>query len=448
MREEFDVFVIGSGIAGQSVAKACVENKLKVAISDHRVYGGTCANRGCDPKKVILGVTEVMKLSQNLNGKGVSELPELSWKDVMTFKKQFTDAVPASTEKKMKKLGIAMYHQSPHFLDSNTLSVEGKTVKAKKIVIASGLMPRPLDMEGASLALLSDDFMELKELPESMIFIGAGYIGMEFAHMAARFGVKVTVLDLDSRPLSVFDKDMVEYIRKTSEDIGIEFIFNAEVTSIKELRKNKRVNFSVKGKKQDAVAELIFNTSGRIPSIDMLDLEKGNVATSSNGIAVNEYLQNTTNPDVYACGDVSANAVPLTPFSSLEGKMVAHNILNGNEKKADFPVTPSVVFTLPNLASVGMSEEEAKNLNIDIEIVCQDASAFYNAKRINEKIYAYKTVVDKKTNKILGAHLVGPEAGEVINLFSMAIYNKMTVAELKEMIFTYPSWGADIPYMF
>ncbi|WP_378181020.1 dihydrolipoyl dehydrogenase family protein [Aquimarina sp. SS2-1] len=446
--KEFDVFVIGSGIAGQTVAEDCARNGYKVAIADKREFGGTCANRGCDPKKVILGFTEVVKKSTDLSNKGIVKLPELDWQEVMKFTCEFTDAVPASTEDNLKELGVTLFHQSPKFIDTNTLSVEGKTVKAKKIVIATGLVPRSLDIEGGSLALVSDDFLKLDKLPESMIFIGAGYIGMEFAHMAARFGVDVTVVESGERPLSVFDKDMVQCIIRASEDIGIKFIFNAEVNAIEDLRKNKRIYYTVNGKENEAKAEIIFNTTGRIPSLENLALEKGNVSFSDKGIEVNRYLQNPKNKNVYACGDVANHALPLTPFSSRHGKIVAHNLHHGNEMKADFPVTPSVAFTLPNIASVGLSEKEANKKYENIKIMNRDASSFYNAKRINQKIYAYKTIIDKDTERILGAHLVGPEAGEIINLFAMAIHNKTTISEIKDMIFTYPSWSGDIQYMF
>ena len=189
--KEYDVFIIGTGTAGKNVAKDCAAAGLKVGISDNREYGGTCANRGCDPKKVLMGISEILDKASKLKGKGITKFPEVSWEDVMAFKKTFVDAVPAFTEKNLDKLGIDLYHQSPRFLDENTLSVEGKTITANKIVIATGQVPMELKIPGREYALVSDDFLELKTLPETMLFIGAGYIGMEFAHIAARFGVKV-----------------------------------------------------------------------------------------------------------------------------------------------------------------------------------------------------------------------------------------------------------------
>ena len=446
--KQYDVFIIGTGTAGKNVAKACVEARLTVGIADNREFGGTCANRGCDPKKVLLGITEILDRAAKMKGKGITSVPEVSWKDAMAFKETFVNAVPAYTEKDLEKLGIELYHQSPKFLDENTLSIEGKTITAKKIVIATGQVPMELPIPGREFALVSDDFLNLKELPKSMIFIGAGYIGMEFAQLAARFGVEVTMMDFAPRPLMNFDQDLVKYLQKTSEELGIKFILNAEVISIDKLTKNFRVKAIQDGKKVSAKAEMVFNTAGRMPSIGDLDLEIGNVAFSNKGISVNEFLQNPTNKNVYACGDVADSpGLPLTPLSSLEAEVVAHNIINDKKIKPDYPPQPSVVFTLPNLANVGLSEEETKEKGYDVTVEHKLAADWFNAKRLNEKIYAYKTIVDNNTGQILGAHLIGPKAAEVINLFAMAIYAKIDHKDSKKMIFAYPTWGNDVKGM-
>ncbi|MFD2434063.1 dihydrolipoyl dehydrogenase family protein [Mesonia maritima] len=441
--KEFDVFVIGTGTAGKSVAKSCIAEGMSVAIADNREFGGTCANRGCDPKKVLVGLTEILDRSQKMLGHGITKMPEFSWEELQNFKKTFVDAVPAATEKDLKKLGIEMYHQSPKFLDKNTLSVEGKTVKAKKIVIATGNKALELKIPGAEHLKISDDFLSLEKLPETMLFIGAGYIGMEFAHIAARCGVKVTLVDAKPRPLTNFDEAMVKHIVTASEEIGIDFIFNAKAASVEKLQKNYRLTANQEGKEISVKAEMIFNTAGRIPSIEDLDLEKGNVAFTKKGISVNEKLQNTTNESVFACGDVSdSKGLPLTPLSSQEARVVTSQLLDKQEKEeAIYPPQPSVVFTLPNLASVGLSEKEAREKGYEIIVEEKLVPKWFNAKRINAKIYAYKTIVDKKTGLILGAHLVGPEASEIINMFVMAICGKLTCENLKKNDFCLPNLG-------
>lgn len=446
--ETYDVFVIGTGTAGKKVADACAEAGLRVAIADNREFGGTCANRGCDPKKVLVGITETLERSRDLRGKGICDMPKVNWPDLMKFKETFTEAIPFTTERKLKKLGIKLYHQSPKFIDENTLSVEGKTIVADKIVIATGMVPMELKIPGRAYALISDDFLNLPELPKSMIFIGAGYIGMEFAHIAARCGVDVTVMDVSERILTNFDEKLAHYLQENSEGLGIKFVLNAKVNGIEKLRKNFRVSAKQDGKEIEVTAEMVFNTAGRVPAIAELDLEKGNVAFSKNGVEVNEFLQSPTNPRVYACGDVSASGtLPLTPLSSQEGRVVEKNILKGNHLKLEVPPTPSVVFTQPQLAMVGLNEEGAREQGYDFEVKEANVPDWYNSKRMNQNCYAFKTLVDKKTGLLLGAHLLSNDAGETINMFVMAMCGRLDYKTLKGMIFTYPSWAGDIKAM-
>jgi len=446
--EEYDVFVIGSGTAGKIVAYDCVDEGMSVAIADNREFGGTCANRGCDPKKVLVGITHAFQLSRNLKGKGIVKAPIIDWQALQKYKSTFTDAVPAVTEKDLKKTGIKLYHQSPKFLDKNTLSVEGKTVKAKKIVIATGLKPLDLKIPGREHLKVSDDFLDLEELPENIVLVGAGYIGMEFAHVAARCGTKVTIIEAGSRPLEGFEEDIVSHLTRASEKLGIEFIFNARVSEVEKLQKNYRVFYQKNGKTDSVTARIIFNTAGRVPSIDDLDLESGKIDFNEKGVSVNEYLQSPTNSSVYACGDVSASgSLPLTPTSSQEGRIVSLNIRKGNLEKMIFPPIPSVVFTIPELATIGLTEEEAKKQGFDYVVEYKSVPEWFNAKRINDDVYAYKTIVDKNRQIILGAHIIASEAGEMINLFVLAMCGKLTTNDLKAMIFAYPTWGNDIKGM-
>ena len=446
--KEYDVFVIGTGTAGKSVAYDCVADGMTVAIADNREFGGTCANRGCDPKKVLVGITEAFQIAKNLEGKGIVAAPKIDWEALQKYKSTFVNAVPAATERDLKEAGIDMYHQSPKFLDENTLSVEGKTVKAKKIVIATGLRPLELKIPGREHLRVSDDFLEMDQLPESIVLVGAGYIGMEFAHIAARCGAKVTIIESGNRPLDGFEEDIVSHLTEASMKLGIEFIFNARVSEVEKLQKNYRVSYQKNEKTESVTARMVFNTAGRVPSIDDLDLENGNVAFEKSGISVNEFLQNPTNPSVYACGDVSASgALPLTPTSSQEARIVSLNIRNGNKIKMNFPPVPSVVFTIPKLATIGLTEKEAKEKGYEYIVEYKSVPKWFNAKRINEQVYAYKTIVDKKRNIILGAHIISSEAGEMINLFVLAMCGKLTTEELKAMIFAYPTWGNDIKGM-
>lgn len=448
--EKYDLLVIGTGRSGRDVAQACAEKGWRVAIADDREYGGVCANRGCDPKKVLVSFTEIIDRAKKMKGNGITSLPKTSWKDLQKFKHQFTDAVPFVNERKLKDKGVVLYHQSPKFLDKNTLSVEGKTIEAGKVVIAAGQIPLPLYFDGAQYLLTSEDFLSLEELPKSMIFIGGGFVGMEFAHVAARMGVKVTLIHAHEKPLNNFDPDMVDKLVEASEELGIQFIFNARAHKIEKLTSGFQVSADQNGKTVKAKADLIFNAAGRVPSIDKLDLEKGQVTYTPKGVSVNENLQNTSNPNVYACGDAAASkGLPLTPLASFEAEIVIAQLLDKkNKSKIDYPAQPSVVFTFPNLASVGLSEKEAKKQFKSLDIKTLDAAKWYSPKHLNDKFYAYKILIDKKTDQIVGAHMVGAGVSESINLLAMAITHKIKVNDLKNTIFAYPTWGNDLKSMW
>lgn len=447
--ENYDILVIGTGKSGSDVANACADEGWKVAVADNREYGGVCANRGCDPKKVLASFTEILYRSQNMVGKGINQLPEVSWEALQQFKHQFTDAVPFVTERSMKEKGITLYHQSPKFLTANTLSIEGKTISAKKIVIASGQKTRPLFFKGAQHLLISDDFLELEHLPKSMIFVGGGYIGMEFAHIAARFGVKVTVIHSHKRPLNNFDPDMVDELVKVSQGLGIKFLFNAHVKRLEKISVGYKVYADQSEKEIAATAELVFNATGRVPSLEDLDLDKGGVSFSKKGVEVNENLQNPKNKNVYACGDVAASpGLPLTPLAPFESSIVITHLLDKKEKKkAIYPDIPSVVFTLPNVSNIGLSQEEAEKKFKHIKIYHKEATDWYSAKHIHDPVYAYKIITHSQTKKILGAHLIGSQASEMINIIAFAMANDLTMDAFQKTLFAYPTWGRDLQSM-
>ena len=445
--EHYDIFVIGTGSAGRQVATRCAKAGMKVAIADNREYGGTCANRGCDPKKVLLNASEIIARTSHMAEVGVTDVATINWQALQKFKEKFVSAMPVKTEDSLEQAGITMYHQSPEFIEEGLLIVEGKKVTADKVVIATGLIPRPLHFKGAELFKTSDDFLELPELPESIIFVGGGYIAMEFAHIAARCGVNVTVIDRGERVLKMFDEQITDQLQKASSDIGIKFIFNADVIGAEMLQKNTRVFYKQEGKEHELKAEMVFNTSGRVPSIDMLALDKGNVEATSRGIKVNKYLQSVSNPNVYACGDVAdSGSLPLTPLSGLEGKHVGMQLATGERKAYTFPAIPTAVYTTPQLAIVGLTEEQAKAQGIEYKVLEEHVPDWFSIKRLNSPDYCYKTIKGPN-DEILGAEILAPEASEMINLFAMAIQQKMTCTQFRETIFAYPTFASDMQSM-
>lgn len=445
--KHYDVFVIGTGVAGRTAAEICANNNLKVAMADNREFGGTCATRGCDPKKVLLQFTELLNKSHHLMDHGISKKPQINWEDVQKLKTSFTEDIPSKTENKLSDLGIDFYHQSPIFQNANQIVLEGKLISADKFIIASGLIPRTLEMEGNKYLETSDDILNLDKIPETATFVGAGYVGFEFACMLATLGCKVTMIENGPTPLTQFDAFLVDKLVTYLESIGITFIFNAEVTAIQKLKKNVKVNYLLNDENLSVKSRKVYNTTGRIPSIEMLELQNANVKFDHSGILVNDFLQSISSPNIYACGDVSSKSLPLSSLSGLQGYIVGNNIVKEKSKKFEVQTVPSTVFTTPQLSSVGYTEDEAQKRFKNIKIYKGDASHWYNAKKENNPIYTYKILVNELTDCIVGAHLLSSQANEAINLFSIAIQQKMTAYQFKKQIFTYPSYSNDLKKM-
>ncbi|MDX5422205.1 MAG: NAD(P)/FAD-dependent oxidoreductase [Hymenobacteraceae bacterium] len=444
--KKYDVFIIGVGMAGAAVAKKCAKKGLKTAITDFRPYGGTCALRGCDPKKVLIDGVALRQQVQLHLGKGLTGDVKVNWQELMKFKETFTAPVPENMEKGFQKAGIDTYHAPAAFLDESTLQVGKETVSAEKIVVVTGARPRELDAKGAEHTITSDDFLNLEALPGHITFLGGGYISFEFAHLAARTGSRVTIVEHGPRPLKHFEQDMVDEVVRVSKDADIDLKLNCEVERIEQHGNGFVVHF--KGEAGAIETGLVVSAIGRVPEVGQLDLEKGNVRHNRKGIEVNEYLQSTSNPRVYAAGDVAdTEGLPLTPVAVYEGHFLAANLIKGNSKKVNYPEIPTVVFTIPPLASVGLTERQAKEQGLDYKVNTHDARQWFNGRRHRAHAYAYKVLVNKSDGSILGAHLVGPQAEETINVFAVAMKAGMKARELKSFLFSYPTMASDVSYM-
>lgn len=445
--KQFDVIILGTGSGGSAVAYKCAKAGKKVAIVDYRPYGGTCALRGCDPKKVLVGITEALSLSIRLRSKGIATPATVSWKDLMQFKKSFTEPVPPKSEAGFKKAGIDTYHGRACFASENTIQIEGHKLQAEKFIIATGAKPHPLSVPGEESIVDSTAFLELEELPEDIILIGGGYIAFEFAHIASRFGSKVKILQRGEQALKNFDPDLVDQLVKATESLGVEVVLNAEVKGIAKEGGKLIVKASSAGKEVSFTTSLAVHAAGRTADIEDLQLEKVNVAFDRKGIKVNEYMQSTTNPNVYACGDVNDKGLPLTPVAGKESLIAASNLLKGNHKKIEYGQIPSNVFTTPPLAAVGLTEQEAKDEGRNFKVNQGEMTEWFSYRRLNEPVAAYKVLVDTETDQIIGAHLLGHHSEEIINIFAVAMNANMTASQLKKTIFSYPTNASDIVYM-
>ncbi|ADR22100.1 hypothetical protein MATR_02630 [Marivirga tractuosa] len=445
--KKYDVIVIGSGMGGMTIANKCAKKGLKTAVTDSRPYGGTCALRGCDPKKILVGAAEIIDRANKMKGIGIQGHISINWQDLMAYKNELVSKMPKNVEKGYEKSGVEMYHGTASFESENTVRIGDDLLEADKIVIATGARPVVLDIPGGNLPIDSTDFLNLGKLPEHITFIGGGYIAMEFAHLAVRAGSKVTIFHRGKMPLESFESDIVKHLVKATEELGIELHLEWDVVAVEKKDSGYTVKAESKGGEKTIQTNLVVNAAGRVPELDGMNLEKANISYGKKGIDVNEYLQSLTNERVYAAGDAAdSKGLNLTPVAVMEGHAVATNIIRGNSKKPDYTEMPSSVFTLPTLAAVGMTEAQAKKAGLEYQVKASSASSWYNAKRINESTYAYKIISDKE-GYILGAHIIGPHAEEMINLFAMTIKAKLKVSDIRDMVYSYPSMASDIGSM-
>lgn len=447
--EEFDLIVVGSGTAAKNAAYTCNAVGWDVAVIDSRPFGGTCVLRGCDPKKVLVGVAATVDRFNRYQGSGTAGGPaEIDWPTALEFKRSFVEGIPEATEEGLREAGIASYHERARFEDERTICVNDADLRAEKILIATGSKPLTLGIEGEEHLTTSDEFLELDELPGKIVFVGGGFISFEFAHIAARAGSEVQILEALPRPLGPFDPDLVELLVNSTEEHGIEVHTETRAQAIRSRDSDYEILISKDGEERTLRADLVVHGAGRVPQIDDLDLERANVAREKGGVSVNEYLQSVSNPAVYAAGDCAATEGPmLTPVAGREGDIAAANMLEGNHKKPDYAGTGSVVFTISPLASVGLSEEAASENGLDFDVNYGETSGWYTSQQSRTRHAGYKTLIEKESGRILGAHVLGHHAEEIINLFGLAIRERIPADNLKEISWGYPTATSDIQYM-
>ncbi len=448
MAETFDLVVIGTGTAGSTVAHRCRSAGWKVAIADSRPFGGTCALRGCDPKKVLVGAADAVDWARRMRGKGIRGESGIDWAELMSFKRTFVEGVPASREERMVRAGIATFHGRARFVSQTSVQVGGTVLEARHLVVAAGMKPRDLSVPGAEHLTTSDQFLELSRLPPRIVFVGGGYISFEFAHVAARAGAEVTILHRGERPLPLFDPDLVDLLVERTRRLGVRLELRTAVEEIELSGGGLAVRASTSDGERVFPADLVVHGAGRVPDIDDMDLAAGGVERDARGVKVNACLRSVSNDAVYAAGDAAASGgPPLTPVAGYEGEIVAANLLNGKETAADYKGIPSVVFTIPPLAAVGHLEATAQREGLRFRVHREETSGWYSSRRVAEKFSGFKVLVEEGTERILGAHLLGQHAEETINLFALAIRSGLGAAELKRVLFAYPTHASDIVYM-
>lgn len=447
MKIEGDVVVIGGGPGGYVAAIVAAKNDLKTVLIEYDNLGGTCLNRGCIPTKALVRSSEVYELVRDSEEFGIfNEAPSFDFTKIMERKDNIVKELVAGIEYLVDKNEITLLRGVGDIVDKNTVVVkegkdEGTTVDAKNIIIATGSQPFIPPIKGADKTknlYTSDEMLSLEELPESLAIVGSGVIGMEFAFICNALGVEVSVIGSSDDILSNMDKDIIREITRISKRKKIKLITGARVEELSDTDDGKVVvGFQRKGKQDSITADKVLMATGRSPNFSGIDLEKLGIELSDRrGIKVNGKLQ-TTVDNIYAIGDVT-NINQLAHVASYQGVVAVNNIA-GNEIEADYSIVPGAIFTTPEIASVGPTEDQAKEQGLDISVGKFIFAANGKALTYGERRGLVKVIADKATGVILGGHIIGPHASDLIHEITVAIKNKLTAEQIADTIHAHPT---------
>jgi glutathione reductase (NADPH) len=447
MDRQYDLVVVGTGVTS-AVASSCRKAGWTVAVVDRQPFGGTCALRGCVPKKILVGAAEAVNGARDMKGRGVSAgSVVIDWPELIAFKRSFIGRTTEHTERTWAEMGIEQFHGLAHFVGPTTLAVGDDRLTGRRVLIAAGAIPMPLKFPGADHLTTSDEFLSLDRLPPRVLFVGGGYISFEFAHVAARAGAQVTILHRGPRPLPGFDPDLVDLLLRRSGELGIRVEVETDVAGIESGAHGLVVHGTRQGTERRFETDLAVHGAGRIPELDGLKLEVAGVKREKRGVVVNQFLQSVSNPAVYAGGDAAASGPPLTPKADHDAAVLTTNLLEGNRRAVNYDGIASAVFTIPPLASTGMTEDAARKEGRKFRTSWKDTSDGFHTRRVGETASGFKVLIEEDTNHVLGAHLLGPHAEDVINLFAVAVRLRIPAGELKEVLFAYPTSSSDVRFM-
>lgn len=448
MSSRFEVVVIGTGEAGSAVATQCRAAGKTVAIVDARPFGGTCGLRGCDPKKVLVGAAEIIDRQRRMQGRGIVGQGHIDWAELIRFKATFTDPFPRQREEGFVRAGIATFHGRARFQGAHSMQVGDDLLEGTHVVVATGAWPARLHLGGEEHLIRSDQFLDLETLPRRIIFVGGGYIAFEFGHIAARAGAEVTILHRGDRPLERFDADLVAKLLERTRAAGIDVRTRTTVTAVEGTSGRFTVRAATESRSEAFGADMVVHAAGRAPELADLNLSAAGIAFDERGVRVNDYLQSVSNPAVYAAGDAAnSGGLPETPFAQYEGGLVARNLLEGNQHRAEYRGMASVVYAIPPLGRVGLTEEEARARGLSFRVNQADTSGWYSARRVAEPASMYKILIEQDSGRILGAHLLGPDADEFTNVFALAVRADIRADALKETLFVYPTQASNMAWM-
>lgn len=441
-----DITIIGGGPGGYVAAIEGAKLGAKIVLIEKESMGGTCLNWGCIPTKALVRSAEIFNLMKESKDYGViGENISLDMKRVIDRKKDIINELVQGIEYLMEKNKISVLKGNGEVIDKNTIFVKNgnkeTTIKTKNMILATGSKPAILPIEGndAKNVLTSKELMSIDYVPDSLIIVGGGVIGMEFAFIFNAFGSKVTVIEYARDVLAVLDKDVREEINKIAKEQGITIYTSSKVNEIIDAEDGKSlVKFEKDGIDKYITGDKILMSVGRQPYYGELDLQDIAVQLNENGkgIKIDDKME-TTCEGIYAIGDVT-NKIQLAHVASHQGIVAVNNIM-GKNAKMDYTVIPSAIFTSPEIATVGLCEREAKDNGIEISIGKFPFGANGKALTLGEKSGFVKIIADKSSQVVLGGAIIGPHATDLIHEITLAIKNKLKLEDIIETIHAHPT---------
>lgn len=436
MSRQFDLFVIGAGSGGVRAARVAAGLGARVAIAEERQLGGTCVNVGCVPKKLFVYASHYSEDFADARGFGWDvDTPEFHWPRLLANKDREIGRLNAVYGRLLADAGAQLVTGRARLVDAHTVEVDGRQFSTERILIATGGWPRVPEFPGREHVITSNEVFHLPQLPRRAVVVGGGYIAVEFAGIFHGLGVHTTQLYRGDLFLRGFDRECRTFLAGEVRKRGVELRFDTDVTSVEKTAAGLRV---ILGDGDALETDLVLYATGRAPVTAGLGLEAAGVALRPGGaIEVNDSLQ-TSVPHIYAIGDVT-DRVNLTPVATAEGTALARSLFGGLEARVDYDGIPSCIFSQPNLATVGLTEEQARDGGRDILVF---RTAFAPMKQTlggrSEKMLM-KLIVDRASDRVLGAHMVGPDAGEIIQGLAVAMKAGATKAMFDATIGIHPT---------
>lgn len=433
---DYDLFTIGAGSGGVRASRVSASLGAKVAVAEERYLGGTCVNVGCIPKKLLVYASHYGEDFDDMAGYGwtVRE-KKFDWAKLIANKDKEISRLNGIYKKLLGDAGVEILEGHAEIVDDHTVSVDGQRVTAKYILIAVGSWPMRPQIPGIEHAISSNEAFYLSKLPERVVIVGGGYIGVEFAGIFHGLGAHTTQLYRGDLFLRGFDDDIRKTLAEEMPKRGIDLRFKVDIAKIEKNANRLRATLT-DGSTLDA--DQILYATGRLPLTSKLGVEKAGVSLKASGaIAVDDYSK--TNVDsIYAIGDCT-DRMMLTPVAIAEGMALANTLFNNKPTKPNYINVATAVFSAPNCGTVGLTEGQARELKLNVEIYRTSFRPLRHTLTGRDERTMMKLVVDRDSDRVLGCHMVGPDAGEIIQGLAVALNCGATKAQFDATVGIHPT---------